>query len=266
MLFNFCLTPVEKIQPWGKGDDLELHWYGLTYGCYWLLAGDVELFRHSEEFPKKYGWTDYYGCLPHEDYQVAHLWQDVLDILPDVLLPVPQVLTEKLAAPNFQAWRAAVYQWALSKPNGLQKPAYGYANEWARKRHLDHMYLIAGPRIWLWNDGTFIHLEWDNREQKIDGIPKWSASMGSWRLTVEAFLDEVRAFDHAFLHAMQQRVMQVARGWNRPDVHIDKGQLAWQQHDCVTHLAQSLAKAQNHTEDWNAVLDAIAFIDAEIKP
>lgn len=267
MLFNFRLTPLETVPAWGSGSDLHLHWFGLSYGCFWLQAGDFELFRYSQQILERPGWDkDYFGCSPHADYQVVRLWEDTLGILPDVLSPVPQALFEKLAAPNFQVWRAAVYKWALSKPNGFQDAAYGNATEWARKRQLWSEYLEGSPDIWFWNDGTHIHLEWDNRDRQEEGVPVWAARMGSWKLPVAAFLDEVRAFDEAFIQAMQHRVEQIAGGWSRQDVHVDIDQLVREQADRAARLAQSLDRAQRPSEDWHTILDVVAAIDAEIEP
>jgi Family of unknown function (DUF5984) len=35
-LFNFELAPLERVQPWGKAGQQNLHWFGLTDGQYWI--------------------------------------------------------------------------------------------------------------------------------------------------------------------------------------------------------------------------------------
>lgn len=260
MLFNFRLTPLEQVVPWGRPNDPHLHWFGLTDGCYWLRVGDVELFHYRED---AFG-GEYYPCKPYVDYHVVRLWEDWLEILPDVLAPVPQALAEKLAAPNFLAWRARVERWNDAKEGNFDNPIYWLAIERAGDRYLDSGYLVKGPRIWAWNDGTHIHLEWDNRKCRVEGKPIWTAGVGSWVLPVEDFLDEVQAFDTRFIQAMQQRVDQIAADWTRPEIRIDIDQLVREQADRATWLAKTLDRApQARAVEWNAVLDAVSRIDAE---
>ncbi len=47
MLFNFSLTPLEKIIPWGEPGEEILHWFGLTDGTYWMEVGEHKLFEYS---------------------------------------------------------------------------------------------------------------------------------------------------------------------------------------------------------------------------
>lgn len=267
MLFNFSLTELDKIPPWGRGDDLHLSWYGLTDGCYWLRPGDVELFRYSEALLEKdLPRDDYAGCGPYVDYHVVRLWEDILDILPDVLSPVPAAAANKLAASSLQIWRATYGLWMDKQPFERSYALDEAVTEWIRERHLFSSHLKASPRIWLWNDGTHIHIEWDNRNLQIDGVLAWSAQMGSWALTVETFLEEVRAFDSALFLAMQHRVEQIIAGWGRPGVYIDTDHLIWEQADRATWLKKSLDRAQQKpSPDWSAILNAIAVIEAESK-
>src|SRR4051812_35106988 len=78
-LFNFVLRSPEQITQWAKS----LHWFGLTDGWYWLHLGDQEVPRsvkRSAEAP---------DGLSYVDYNVVRLWEDLLDILPEILEPVP---------------------------------------------------------------------------------------------------------------------------------------------------------------------------------
>jgi hypothetical protein len=183
MLFNFRLTPLENVPPWSRDGDQYLHWFGLTDGCYWLHTGDTELFRYREEVLEAYRY-DNDSCKPYVDYPVVRLWEDLLEILPSALAPVPQTLASLLKAPNLSAWRTRVEHWMEAKENRLYEPAYEHATEWLRKRFLSSGHLVAGPKIWVWNDGTHIHIEWDNRERQIEGMPAWNACLDrrSWQL------------------------------------------------------------------------------------
>lgn len=265
MLFNFRLTPLNDVPTWSHRGDQHLHWFGLTYGCYWLSVGDSELFRYREEALHGHQY-DKFHCEPHVDYPVVRLWEDFLDILPSVLVPVPESLAENLAACNLLDWQRRVEHWMESKAIGLYEPDYEHATKWVRKRHLTSGHLAAGPNVWAWNDGTDIHIEWDNRELAIDGIPLWTADFGSWSLPVNVFLDEVHSFNTRLIDAMQVRVEQIRTNWIRPEVFIDKDELVLEQADRAKWLARSLEGAHQELPfDWDAVINAIARIEAETK-
>jgi hypothetical protein len=262
MLFNFRLTPTEDIAPFESSGNQHLHWFGLTDGCYWLRAGDAELFCYAEQFLAAQAHSD--PCKPYVDYYVVRLWEDLLDILPDVLAPVPDTLAEKLASENLLDWRTRVERWMETRDDSIWNPAYGHAGEWLHKRVLSTGYLLAGPVIWFWNDGTHIHIEWDNRRQQIEGQPVWAAQVGGWLLSIEEFLDEVRAFDSGFIQAMNLRVDQIATGWTRPEVYLDQDELAREHADRSTWLKQALGKTQQaQATDWAAIIKAVARIESE---
>ena len=48
MLINFTLAPIAEIVPWGEPGSYRLHWFGLTYGEFWIQAGEAALFEYSE--------------------------------------------------------------------------------------------------------------------------------------------------------------------------------------------------------------------------
>ncbi len=86
MLFDFKLRPINEISPWGEPPDLSLSWFGLTEGFYWLEVGSERLFCYSHQMAKYPKFSDYV------DYLVVRFWEDILQILPDVLAPIPPEL------------------------------------------------------------------------------------------------------------------------------------------------------------------------------
>lgn len=78
-------------------DDIEgrLSWFDLTDGWFWLEVGDKELFRYTESSL----WREVVH--PYVDYPVVRLWEDLLEILPEVMESVPPDLIEILAADLF---------------------------------------------------------------------------------------------------------------------------------------------------------------------
>ena len=47
MLIDFTLLPLAMVQPWGRPDNLSLHWFGLTDGQYWIEVGENKLFERQ---------------------------------------------------------------------------------------------------------------------------------------------------------------------------------------------------------------------------
>jgi hypothetical protein len=262
-LFNFRLTPIESVAPWGHDDDLHLSWFGLTDGCYWLRVGENELFRYQEQFLKLDNFQ--YSCPPYVDYYVVRLWEDLLEILPEILIPVPLALSEKCIALKCAGWEERTHIWIQTRDDVQSDEIYEQATGWYYNRCLYSSYLNHGPRIWFWSDGTYMHIEWDNREKQEQGIPVWEAQLGSWSLSIVEFLEEIRAFDRELMDAMQTRVDQVMASWDRPKVRIDKDQLVLEHAHRAAGLNKELERvSQQPPQEWTVVLDAISLIETEI--
>jgi hypothetical protein len=261
-LFNFRLTPIESVAPWGHDDDLRLSWFGLTDGCYWLQVGENELFRATPQYLVSQSIKS--TCSSYADYYVVRLWEDLLDILPKILSPVPHDLAEKLTSPNLQVWQERAYGWIEAREDVESENIYEQAIEFFQNIYLHTGYLKHGPTIWFWSDGTRMHIEWNNREEQEQGILVWEAQVGSWSLPIEEFLEAIRAFDREFMQAMQTRVEQIAAGWTRPGIRIDKDYLALEHADRSTWLNKALDTGfQKQSEDWSKILEAISLIESE---
>lgn len=88
------------------------------------------------------------------DYYVVRLWEDILDMLPDALEPLPSELFEFFEKDgNF--W----FQWGSDAWNRVDnRPDEDEALEtfelvvsWQRIRRLKAAYLQDSPRIWIWS-------------------------------------------------------------------------------------------------------------------
>ena len=81
--------------PWGDEPNQYLHWFALTDSFYYMELGDVQLFCYSDEILEFWS-KEYPGCNsknePYMDYQVVRLYEDVLEILPDVIQPIPEAI------------------------------------------------------------------------------------------------------------------------------------------------------------------------------
>lgn len=262
-LFNFRFTPLDKIKLWGDENDHHLSWFGLTDGCYWLHTGDSELFRATQHFSNQLG--DQSACQVYVDYFVARFWEDILEILPAVLTPVPAPLHEKLTAANLKNWRERVFCW-LDEQKDIKLQAEYDATEWLRVRHLRTGYLKHNPSIWFWCDEKHVYLEWDNRDCVEQGLPVWEAELGTYVLSVDQFLAEVHNFHNTFMNAMQTRVERILSGWENTEIAIDKDYLVQEMADRQLWLEIALNKAaQAKLYDWTGVLEVAATIEANGK-
>src|SRR5438105_15938246 len=84
-LFDFTLRELDQIQPWGAPEDPNLHWFGLSDGTYWMNVGQSKLFEYTAA-------AQAHAVPQFCDYQVVRLYEDLLEVVPYVLEPVPPQL------------------------------------------------------------------------------------------------------------------------------------------------------------------------------
>jgi hypothetical protein len=178
-LINFTLVPLAHVQPWGSPGKHNLHWFGLTDGEYWLQVGDTALFEYSESARAD-------GAKRYCDYQVVRLYEDLLDMLPDVLEPVPLALTRYLPLAEASAWRTRCAEWveAYEDTPGDDhcSDMFEYATDWLGKRMLDSAYLSPSANIAIWSDAHDVHIAWDHTGVEYQGQPVWTATRGAFTL------------------------------------------------------------------------------------
>ncbi|HYD07544.1 MAG TPA: DUF5984 family protein, partial [Reyranella sp.] len=209
MLINFELNPLGKVIPWGEPGNHSLHWFGLTDGRYWITAGGATLFEYSERV-RRAGFDRY--C----DYQVARILEDITEMMPTILDPVPEDLVEYVSGESGRAWietRDSWFEQNLNVEAGDDAwDVWGSANLLLGDRFLDSAYLTPSASILMWSDDTDVHIEWENGDKLIDGELAWSAVRGSFHLPRAIFVEEVRAFHARLFEQMTSRIEQVAAG------------------------------------------------------
>jgi hypothetical protein len=277
MLFNFEFRPINEIAPWGpiNAPDARtpeylhhehLGWFQLTDGWYWINTGLGELFRYSQTLVditnEKY--TDRRRMLsPYVDYYVVRLWEDLLDMLPWVLEPIPANLASAISRDGaWGDWQRQVEAALSPSPNDEAFDLSYDASRWSGQRRLDSGYLLSGPDILFWNDGADIHIQWDNRYRVLEGVLAWDAILGQTTMPVAKFLDEVRAFHDRFIGQMADRIAIAQGEWSRPDVMLDPD--VGRQQVARSHYLQRCLEAGTAREpgDWDRVFGAIASIEA----
>jgi len=253
MLFHFELLPVRDISPWGEGRGPH-SWYALTLGWYWWRVGDTELFRYSDAFLEKHGMAPpHTPTRPHDDYQLARPWEDLLVRLPAILNPVPDDIAAKLMSGS--AWINKI----LDDPSAgdIGDEMREVATRWWLERTWDAMYLKDPPRIWLWTDAEGVHIRWDNGNQLRDGVPMWDAEAGEVVMPAEAFVREVVSFDARLLRAMEARIATIPQDL-APGVRVDVEALSRDQEYRRGLLSGWLA--QKEQVNWDDVREALNFM------
>jgi uncharacterized protein DUF5984 len=277
MLFNFDLRPISEITPWRtvsapdeKTPEYLRHpyigWFQLTDGWYWIDTGKGELFRYSQALVditnEKY--TDRRRMLsPYVDYYVVRMWEDLLDMLPWVLEPIPAHLASAISRDGVWGdWQRQVEAALSSSASDEAFDLYYDAARWSGQRRLDSGYLLAGPDILFWNDGADIHIQWDNRYRVLEGVSAWDTILGQITMPVAAFLNEAREFHDRFMRRMADRVAIAQGEWSRPDVALDPD--IGREQVARTHYLQRCLEAgtAHEPDDWDRVFSAIARIEA----
>lgn len=252
MLFDFTLLPIAKIQPWGQPGNFSLHWFGLTDGHYWIEVGESKLFEYSEDAQAA-------GVGRYCEYQVVRLHEDLLEMLPHIIEPVPDALTQYLSGNTAIEWRAAFAAWCDRNNDHLDTDRFyqvmDAATMWSGARRLDSGYLSPSANIVIWSDLENVYVEWDNRDRLFQGKPAWSALRGRYQIPRAEFITEVRTFNERLMGQMSDRVREVLAGAIAPNINIDMPALAREHEHRSRELERALSR-QPQT-DWKCVEAAI---------
>ncbi|MEV4300255.1 DUF5984 family protein [Microbispora rosea] len=227
--FRFVLTPLGRVAPCGH-EDRTLHWFGLTDGCYRIELADHDVLRYRQETVRH----------PHIDYYVARLWEDVIEMTPAVLEPVPADLLDFVAGDS-DAW------------GPVNSDVASTAAVWHDEHTLNLGYLLQPPRIRAWRtvgDGLdVVTVTWRHDD---DGDIRFIAPpRGQVVIPSESFLATVRRFDHDLMNAMRRRIRALERTGPPKGVDVDVERLRAEHADRITWLGRGLQHAPE--TDWSAV-------------
>jgi len=255
MLFNFALSPLADISPWGPQENPSLSWFGLTEGQYWIQTEPHTLLEYDDRV-QALGVTRYCG------YQVARLHEDLMDMLPYILEPVPVALTQYISVATNSDWQRNFAAWCDKYDRHLDLANYRKVLDnsimWKANRKLDLAYLSPAADIWIWSDALNVHIEWDNTGKLVNGQPAWTASQGACHLPRARFMAEVHEFHWQLMTQMQNRVDSIRSGACFDRLHIDIDQLANEQKQ--RELALELALGFKPHTPWQWVQDSSAQI------
>lgn len=220
--FEFALDPIGTIEPWtdGRGGDPQLHWFGLTLGQYRVVVDDQELLDAH--------------------YQIARLWEDVLERLPRYLEPTPDELVDLVRVDD----------------DGLPEWTDGFdddedaATAWRAEHHLRSGHL-ALPAVRWWrtvdDGGDVVWTAW--RHDRSDGsVPLDAPGAGLVATATDDFVAAVADFDRRLMMAMAERIAEVERGALPSPIRCDVDALRRDQAERATRLADALQVTPD--TDW----------------
>jgi hypothetical protein len=241
---HFELRELSYVAAWtDQAGGLHLHWFGLTDGWYDVQVGDDHLFRPAKSDE------------PGVDYHVVRIWEDLIEVAPSALEPVPEALAVRLATGDTWAeWTTRAFE--LEDADDLCETALSWW--WARHMYTGH--LRAAPYMEFWRSGEGLRVRWRSHPGEPNDVV-WSSPAGDAVISADSFRNELVRFDRALIEAMRLRIDQVAERWSRPEVHIDLDQLRHEHADRSMWLerAMSAPVARKHT--WETVLAAIANLE-----
>lgn len=258
MLFNFRLKPVKDVALFGEVGDYSLSWFGLTDSWYWIKMGDDELLRYHDDFIKYYQSEGELLEQPYVDYYAVRLWEDLLEIVPSILEPVPESILQHFnPGQDSLQYLRNVDNW--SNKNGDRKTV-NLATGWIHDRKLDLGYLTNPSIIHMWTDGTTMFINWDNREFQENDIPIWSSQYGQFSLPILDFIDEILSFDKRLMYAMNERVQSACKDWPLPDVNIDLDYLKIEHRERCKQITKTFTRVKQQHTDWDAIISALKKI------
>ena len=253
--FKICfrLRPTDEIGPWQGSDGPNLHWFGLTWGDYWITTPLGEALRYTEEQQRIWGFTS-----PYVDYNVARLFEDVQCMLPFALEPVPMDIAELTTD---RAWYNHSFQWmGSSLENDERIDLWHGANEWWHDRHIDTLYLVDGPHFNFWRIGDQVFVRWEYSGPT--GI--WEVPSGQFVLDVTDFQTAVFDFLDEVIMQMDQRVQTIAtKGWTRPGCDLDVKALVREQQQRAIWVNENKQRRAN--TDWISVRGFLERLQNELR-
>jgi Family of unknown function (DUF5984) len=172
--FHFRLRLLADVEPWGGR---RLHWFALTDGWYWIEVDGHKLFHHPSNADT--------GQPSPVDYYVVRLWEDLQEMLPSLLEPVPADLVDHMTSDQ-DAWYGAGVGDAEA------------SLDWYSSHFMYTSYLAASPRILWWRsvaDRDTITVDW--RHPTGRGLDCAVPRQGRASVSTELFLRAVEEFDRS---------------------------------------------------------------------
>lgn len=249
-LFEFELHPVEHIRPWGEPGSQTLSWFALSLGSFHMPVGGETLFQYSPEILSHWGADEKYA-----DYQVAAFAREMLGSAAAGAARLPERI-ERIAA----HWDAVT---AVLPVAAADNERHYAATRWVRERSPWTGYLTACPRFSFVRVGDEVFIHWDNRECSVDGVKVWTATQGTYVLSVDAFRVECHDFADRLLKAMNERLDDIVAKRAAPQIDVDLAALRQQHQTWRNEFETTLGTTYSPGIPWEVAEDAMRSIARE---
>lgn len=264
-LFDFHLIDTQDIV------QTRLSWFWLTDGFYWMNVDGQKLFENSEEalrYWEKEGYNypkhGYQKCM---DYQVVRLWEDIIEILPTIIQPVPrefhQLLSQSLAkivadSDLFYDYVDSINDTSEYKANNkyFDKPFY------LDDHSLSTTHIGLSPYIYFWRykdaNKDNMHIAWDFSQtittDSGEEIPMWSANIGHFEMPYKSFMQEFNGFHNRLMDAMVLKTVEIE---NNPELQalLYEDYNLRKEHSERTESVERQFKEYPVNFDWDEMID-----------
>lgn len=250
-LFEFELSSVESIQPWGEEPNLSLSWFALTDGIFRVNVGDNTLFRYSKEITRHWEMKN-----QDANYQIAAFARDFLDCVAPAIDPIPDYLHP--VAWNWDLLREVLIQ---SKEHDASYEAF----RWLEERSPWASYLTQCPEICFIRKENNIIIGWDNRDCIIDSLQVWESNFGTFVISVDDFLKECRSFADRLLDEMYNRISMIESGELKAQIYLDPEALLKQHEAWRTEFGEYFSCRNNPDIAWEENKKAFDSIVSDLK-
>ncbi len=262
-LFEFRLNDLQDVMPWRGEENQLLHWFGLTDGYFYMNVNGEKLFHLSDEIIKFWnketpGDEEITNFI---DYQVVRSYEDLLEILPNVLESIPKDIHEIIKTKDRQFKYESIlnkYRESLGDNEDPSKEYYS-ALEWFNERHLVSLHLKNGPEILFWSYQDETYIRWNNENDLEDGIPIWSACSGQVVYQKDTFKKEVLSFHERLMQEMENRIEKIINENPIPHIKIDIDSLLSEHRKRKNSLNEALSIIPKTS--WSMVRSSIETIN-----
>lgn len=224
-MIHFKLRELEKIEPFGRKPEQQLHWFGLTDGDLWLTFGNETIYKYSKEA------MDYWENkpTPYNDYYLSRFIEDFTKLFDKISETIPEIfydLTQNLKEFHTEADKML----DLSETDEVSKCNFNFEEyekltSWLYDRTLDSGHLIGGPHLSFFRKNDKLRIVWDTEHRLDNGISLWAAKNGSLEMDYTDFVNTIKSFGRSFFVEMEKQVkLSIEKDWGQ--VMIDKQNLA----------------------------------------
>jgi hypothetical protein len=142
---------------------------------------------------------------------------------------------------------------------GEMAELYYTAWRWLGERSPCTSYLTQCPRFWFVRLGDDIQIGYDNRSCVADGVPVWTAQLGSHTVSIDEFSAATRGLATGLLAAMSARIDAIRDGRVAPQAPVSADALR-EQHAAWSAEFDDYFQPRTPDVAWDATLAAFAAL------